>query len=257
MREGVSICIATYNGAKFIKKQIDSILREILPSDELIIVDDCSTDETVSIIRRYGQKNIKLFQNAVNCGHVKSFEMALGMARNNYILLSDQDDIWLPGRLGDLINKSTAEGVALVTSNFGQIDEDDFNIGNSRYRLLEADSKSHLLNIIGLFWGTRPYFGCAMIINRKLLDIALPFPKWVEGHDVWLALCANAMHSNFHLEQKTLNRRLHSNNLTSLARRPILKILVTRYRMLMCLSIILFRFFLGKLSGISEFNKHA
>lgn len=252
----MSICIATYNGAKFIEKQIDSILREILSSDELIIVDDCSTDETVSIIASYGCENIKLFKNAVNRGHVKSFEMALGMANNNFILLSDQDDIWLPGRLGELINKSTTEDVALVTSNFGQIDEDDFDIGNPRYRLFEADSKSYLLNIVGLFLGTRPYFGCAMIMNKKLLDIALPFPKWVEGHDIWLALCANALNSNFHLEQKTLNRRLHSNNLTSLARRSILKIVVTRYRMLICLSIILFRL-MGKLSKITAFNKHA
>ena len=249
MRQGVSICIATYNGAKFIKWQIDSILVQILSADEIIIVDDCSTDETVSIIANYGCNNIKLIQNAVNRGHVKSFEIALGLAKNEIILLSDQDDTWLPERLSKLINKYMTECVALVTSNYGQIDEDDSNIRDPKYRLHEADSGSHLLNIIGLFFGTRPYYGCAMIMNKKLLDVALPFPKWVEGHDVWLALCANAMQSNFHFEQKTLNRRLHSNNLTSRARRPILKVLLTRYRMFMCLNTILFRL-IGNLSKI-------
>jgi glycosyltransferase involved in cell wall biosynthesis len=233
--------MATYNGGKYLTRQLDSILSQIKSKDEVVIVDDCSTDDTVEIIKNYNCNNIKLFLNDRNQGHVKSFEKAIGLASNDIILLSDQDDVWLPERLNKLIDKCYVKKMALLTSNFGLIDENDLSLPDPKHKLREIDSNLHIRNIFNIYLGKRPYFGCAMIFRRDLLDIAFPFPAWVEGHDVWLALCSNALKSNFHIELKTINRRLHSSNLTSLSRRPFFDIAVTRYRMFMCTITILFR----------------
>jgi glycosyltransferase involved in cell wall biosynthesis len=233
--------MATYNGGKYLTRQLDSILSQIKSTDEVVIVDDCSTDDTVEIIKNYNCNNIKLFLNDRNQGHVGSFEKAISLAKNDIILLSDQDDVWLPERLNKLIVKCYIEQTALLTSNFGLIDENDLSLPDPKYSLREIDSNLHFSNITNIFLGKRPYFGCAMILRRDLIDIAFPFPAWVEGHDVWFALCSNALQSNSHFELKTINRRLHSSNLTSLNRRPLLDIAVTRYRMFMCTITILFR----------------
>lgn len=241
MRSGVSVCLATFNGATYLKNQLDSIFSQIQPNDEVIIVDDCSTDNTVSLIKEYDVNNIKLFVNDRNYGHVKAFETALSLATNDIILLSDQDDVWLTGRLNLLIDKCKNEKILLFTSNFGLIDESGLNLPDPKFKLHAIDSSAYIRNIMGIFLGKRPYYGCAMIIRRRLLDFALPFSTCVEGHDVWLAFCANVLQSSSHLEQKTINRRLHSNNLTAITRRPFFKIALTRYRMFICIIIIIFR----------------
>lgn len=241
MRVNVSVCMATFNGAKYLNRQLDSILLQLQENDEIVIVDDCSTDNTVSLIKAYSLQNIKLFVNKKNYGHVKSFEIALSLAAHDIILLSDQDDVWIPGRLNTLIYKLGGDQSALLTSNFGLIDENDVCLPDPKCTLLEIDSTAYIKNYIGLFLGKRPYFGCAMILRKGLLEIALPFPVSIEGHDVWLAFCANALKSNSHLEAKTINRRLHSGNLTSINRRSIFRVALTRYRMFICTIILSYR----------------
>ncbi len=95
-KEKVSVVMCTYNGEKYIKEQIDSILKQSRPADEIIIQDDCSTDNTVEIIKNYQKKhsNIRLFINQENLGYNANFISAAQKATCEYIALSDQDDIW-------------------------------------------------------------------------------------------------------------------------------------------------------------------
>ena len=86
--------MASYNGESFIVEQIDSILKQIGTYDELIIVDDCSTDKTLSLLKNINDSRIRLFQTDKNVGHIGAFEMALSRASNDIIFLSHQDDIW-------------------------------------------------------------------------------------------------------------------------------------------------------------------
>ena len=90
----VSVCIATYNGAGFIKEQLDSILMQIPATAEVLIGDDGSVDETISIVEGFNDPRIRVIRNSSNLGYVRNFENLIENARGDYIFLSDQDDIW-------------------------------------------------------------------------------------------------------------------------------------------------------------------
>ena len=94
----VSVCMATYNGGKYIKEQIDSILGQLSNNDELIISDDNSTDDTVDIINRISDSRVRLFFNKQK-GYTNNFENALKQVRGDIIFLSDQDDIWMDNKV--------------------------------------------------------------------------------------------------------------------------------------------------------------
>src|SRR5690606_1874875 len=114
----ISVCMASYNGSLYITEQISSILEQLIPGDELVIVDDCSTDDTIDIVKSFKSEYIKLAINTKNIGHVKTFEKALMLAKRDYICFTDQDDIWIDNRLENLYNSLKNEKVLLVASNF-------------------------------------------------------------------------------------------------------------------------------------------
>src|ERR1700709_1166359 len=92
----VSIALCTYNGAAYLKEQLDTLVNQTYPNCEIICVDDCSTDNTVEILKQYTHSypQIKLHINSKNLGYTKNFEKAIGLCSGEYIALCDQDDIW-------------------------------------------------------------------------------------------------------------------------------------------------------------------
>jgi glycosyltransferase involved in cell wall biosynthesis len=215
----ISVCMATYNGAEFIREQIDSILEQLSLDDELIVCDDCSTDSTVKIVESYGDERIKLVVNSSNLGHVKNFEKAISLAKGELIALSDQDDVWYPERLNIMAKTLISHSAAnLLASNFDMSSQ--LNGSSLAFRGLSKKKQFALVSIINIFLGRVPYFGCTFLMRRQFIMRVLPFPNTVEAHDVWLALLANTYGSVVHLEESTLFRRIHSNNLTPTQRRP-------------------------------------
>ena len=99
----ISVCMATYNGEKYVLPQIRSILEQLDKHSELIIVDDFSKDKTIELIESIEDKRIKIYKNNSNQGHVKTFEIALNKAKGETIFLSDQDDIWPKNRVKDML----------------------------------------------------------------------------------------------------------------------------------------------------------
>src|SRR5690348_15623759 len=95
----VSVCMAVHNGARFLRPQVDSILSQLRQSDELVVVDDASTDASPAILESVRDARLRLLRNAENLGVLRSFEKALRRASGEIIFLSDHDDIWLPGKL--------------------------------------------------------------------------------------------------------------------------------------------------------------
>lgn len=95
-KKTVSVVICTYNGEKYIAEQIDSILSQTYTLNEIIIQDDCSTDNTFNILERYSNKNnrIKIFRNDKNIGFNSNFKSAVKRAKSDFIAIADQDDIW-------------------------------------------------------------------------------------------------------------------------------------------------------------------
>ena len=100
----ISVCMASYNGSKYIKNQIQSILIQLNNKDQLIIVDDCSIDNTLQIIKNFKDSRIKLIKNNRNVGVVATFQKAMKFAKGDIIFLSDQDDEWLDNKVTFIIN---------------------------------------------------------------------------------------------------------------------------------------------------------
>ena len=101
----ISVCIATYNGEKYLRKQLDSILNQLEYNDEVIISDDGSSDETLNIISSYNDKRIHVFHNKGEHGVVKNFENGLNHVLGDYIFLCDQDDIWKSNKVQVVLNE--------------------------------------------------------------------------------------------------------------------------------------------------------
>lgn len=224
----VSVAMATYNGAEFVTEQIASILPQLAPGDEIVIVDDASTDDTLEVISRIDDPRIRLVRNEVNLGYVHTFERALATTRGEVIFLSDQDDEWFPERVSQMLAQM-GERLLLVSNWEPRGGEPGFF---ERIRLRSRDSQHYLRNIAGILIGYRLHWGCAMVIRRELLDVALPFPRWMnESHDQYLAMAANMARSVRYMEANTVWHRLHDRNLTPQKPRALAKIAQARVKL--------------------------
>lgn len=224
----VSVCMATYRGARFVQEQVASILRELGSDDELVIVDDASPDETVDIIKKVEDPRVRLVVAAANRGYVRTFEEAMRHSKGQFIFLSDQDDVWVPGRLESML--AALETDLVVASNF------DVLGGGPRPwipKLKTADSNRNLANLWGILIGYRAYYGCAMAFRRDALPLVVPIPHYVkESHDLWLAICGNVSGSITHVAESTILRRLHDQNQTPAGWRSLGKIVRARIMLL-------------------------
>lgn len=228
-----SICMATYNGERYLAEQVDSILCQMGEKDELVVVDDASNDGTVGYLKSIGDPRIRIYCNEENIGHVKSFAGALGLARGKYIFMADQDDVWIEGRLR-IMRGSLSAGSALVSTNTEYVDSHGRMIKPLYPELAEVDSCRYLSNIAKIFTSKAYYFGCAMGLREDLRRLVLPIPSYIESHDLWIAMAANAAKSNCHLACYTLRRRVHGSN-ASVISRPLLNKLISRLILLLSL----------------------
>lgn len=180
----ISVCLACYNGEKFIKEQIVSILAELESKDELIISDDGSTDNTIAIIKSLTDNRIKLISNeSSNHGVNANFENAIRHSKGDYIFLADQDDVWCRGKvfhcLEALRNNDCVVHNAIVTDgNLKPIGKTMFEVVNARCGVIHN-------------WIHNGYLGCAMAFKRNLLSYILPFPSNMPMyHDIWIGTIA-------------------------------------------------------------------
>lgn len=220
--------MATYNGEKFLQQQIQSILEELGAEDELIIVDDASVDTTAEIVLSFHDQRIKWFPNTNNRGVNASFEKSIEFAEKDIIFMADQDDIWVSGRVSVMKNALRLSGKRLLTTNSTCIDADGKAIEISLGAVSVLNSESHLKNILDIFLGKGNYFGCVMAFSGELKKTILPFPRYIESHDLWIAKAANLLRSNQHIEDITLLRRVHGGN-ASIVKRNIFRKIRSRF----------------------------
>ena len=240
----ISVCMATYNGERFLPEQINSILSQMGADDELVVVDDASSDGTVAYLKSLNDPRIQVYCNNSNIGHVQSFSKVIGLAQGKYILMADQDDVWIDGRVAAMCDSLDA-GTALVSTNSKFINENGEEIVPLHPDLLEEDSARHISNIVRIFTGRAFYDGCTMGLREELRRLVLQIPNYVESHDLWIAMSANMVRSNRHLARYTLRRRVHGSN-ASVVRRPLVRKLRSRAIFLFSLLHIALRLLLSK-----------
>lgn len=220
-----SVCMATYNGECFIKQQIDSILCQLSPDDELIISDDGSTDRTLEIIASYNDARIKLLHHKKNPKLAKvkhsrnfyyaaeNFGNALKEAKGDYIFLSDQDDVWLPNKVKVCIEK--LKEADLVMHNLS-VFSDDINKSFILYKI-NPIPKLWWKNLIKMnFWG------CCMAFKKSVLDFAIPFPKNIIGHDYWISTIALKFFKVSYIPLPLILHRSHEGSVSYKAKNSLL-----------------------------------
>lgn len=189
----ISVCMASFNGALYIREQITSVLNQLSEDDELLVADDGSLDSTIAIIESIQDIRLHLISVGGKLGVVKNFERVLAEAKGQYIFLCDQDDIWLPGKVAECL--ASLEKNILVVTDCKVVDQSLNEISPSFFKLRNS-GKGVLKNIL-----KNTYLGCCMAFRRELLDVALPFPEKIPMHDMWLGLLAETQGSVLFISQ--------------------------------------------------------
>lgn len=224
----VSVCLATYNGSAYVYEQVKSIMNQLRSEDELVVVDDASTDNTISIIEQFGDCRIKILRNKRNLGHVRTFERCLTQVTNEIIMFSDQDDVWTDDHLEKLLKKfEGSSGPRLVYGDFAEF-SDQNGLGIRKYFPHFPKSPMTRIDFFRLLLlGKSRMFGCCMALNRGLLDKVMPIPARAVSHDLWIAYVATVTADIKLVDQVITHRRIHTANVTQ-SRRKLWKIFKER-----------------------------
>lgn len=220
MTDIVDILLATYNGETYLDQQIASIIEQSCQNWRIIARDDGSQDATVSILEKYrdrlGDQFILLDCAEGNLGVVRNFSYIIGYSTAPYVMFCDQDDIWMPDKILLTLNamkiaesNSTPEIPLLVHTNLKVVDEQLSTIACSFWKYQNLDPRLDTFNRL-LIQNT--VTGCTVMVNRKLLDMALPIPQQVIMHDWWMGLVAAAFGHIVIVEQATVLYRQHAHN---------------------------------------------
>ncbi|PCJ97706.1 MAG: alpha-L-Rha alpha-1,3-L-rhamnosyltransferase [Flavobacteriaceae bacterium] len=227
-KKSISVCIATYNGELYIEEQLKSILKQLNENDEVIISDDGSTDRTIEILKSFDDPRIKLhhssFQNVI-----LNFENALQKATGEIIFLSDQDDIWFKNKVVESLK--VLEKNDLVFSNlsvFSNEVAENYNMYD-----LNKNCNGFVRNFI-----KNNCVGATMAFKSKVLKYAIPFPKHIEMHDMWLFFITSFYGKTFYYKKPLIYYRRHGLNVSNTGEKTtnsIIKIIKIRIRMLVAI----------------------
>lgn len=200
----VSVCIASYNGEQFIEKQLISILSQLKDHDEVIVSDDGSTDETVSVINRLKDERVTVSLNNGARGPVGNFEETLKRATGDFVFLADQDDVWLPGKVSSMI--SLLHSYDLVLS--------DCVVVNRKGEVIQPSFFKFRRSRPGFWFNVyrNSYMGCCMAFRREVLNYVLPFPNHIHMHDWWIGLMVEAKGNVYFYTQPTIHYVRHGAN---------------------------------------------
>ena len=216
-----SVCVATYNGEKYIEQQLRSILSQIAPDDEVIVSDDGSTDKTLTIVRAIGDSRIRIRHSQAHYFR-DNFIGAMREAQGEIVFLSDQDDVWLPGKYERCVKE--LQDADLVCTN-SQMTDENLHVIEPDFFSVYHSGKGILKNAMN-----NTYYGSCMAFRRTLLQDALPVPPTREiGHDIWLGLVAEMTGRVKFIDTPYLLYRRHGETATSTtgllhrSRRPLWK----------------------------------
>lgn len=210
-RVRISVAMCTYNGAQFLPAQLESIFAQTRPPDEIVICDDGSTDETISLI----PDTVVLHRNEQNLGTVKNFEKTIGLCTGDVIALSDQDDVWRADKLA-LIEEAFQKNpnAGLVFSDAEIVDEDLNPLGRRMWDEVGFDSykrklvrRGRALDVLITGWTVT---GATMAFRSQYVKVSLPIPTTIQMiHDGWIALTVAAVSDVAMIDEPLIKYRQH------------------------------------------------
>ena len=212
----ITVCIATYNGEHYLRQQLDSILAQIGENDEIVISDDRSIDGTLELIESYHDIRIRvLHHDPISIETTfpldkptHNFENALMHAKGDIIFLADQDDVWLEGK---------------VETMLAELQDADFTVHDCVVvdDRMEKVIQPSYFDYIGIHqgvwknWVKATYLGCCMAMRKEVVERAMPFPKTMVGHDLWLGIIADRYFKTKIVKRKLIRYRKHTNSKTT------------------------------------------
>lgn len=223
----ISVAIATYNGGKYIKEQIDSIIENLEENDEIVISDDGSTDNTIEIINLYEDERIKIIQGPRD-GVKKNFDNAIKACSGKYIFLSDQDDIWEKGKVEKVLKifKSNEKCLCVVHDScvFDTVTNEIIIESFYNYRKSGAGVIKNIIK--------NSYIGCCMAFDSSMKKYILPIPNDIDMHDQWIGILCETKGKSIFIKDKLIKYRRHSDNVSKMEHYPLKKMIINRINIL-------------------------
>lgn len=202
----ISIAMATYNGAQYIQDQLNSFQLQTRQPDELIVYDDCSTDETESIVSKFSEAcsfKVFFYKNKKNIGFKQNFAQALSKCTGDLIFLSDQDDVWLPRKIEKIVSFFDCNPTTMVVTHDQIICDSKLrHLKNTRFNNLSAinqDLKNHVS-------------GCCTALRGSWVKMVLPMPIEINAHDTWIATLADKIGVRELYKEPLMYYRRHDKN---------------------------------------------
>lgn len=223
----ISVCMATYNGEKYVKSQLSSILKQLSNDDEIIVIDDCSNDDTIKCIDSIRDQRIKVLKNTKNMGVLNSFVKSLMEASGDIIFFSDQDDIWLDGKVKRIIKEFSDSDADIIQHDAIIVDE-NLKVQETSFFAIRNPSDSIIKNYI-----SNRYLGCCMAFRSTVKKRLLPIPKEAAYHNSWIGIMGkfDGFKISFIKESLIFYVR-HKNNVSQMKRRSLNLIIKDRMLLL-------------------------
>ncbi len=204
----ISVALAAYKGEDFIGEQLDSILSQLAPSDEVVVSDDFPQGKTREIVAALAENDSRIrYVEGPAKGLIMNFENAINNCTGDYIFLADQDDVWLPDKVEKVTEKLEA-GADLVLHN-AMVTDGKLKIQDTSFFKSHGTKTGYLNNLV-----KNSYMGCCMAFRKSLCKKIMPFPQNLPMHDQWIGLIAEKTGKVCLVEKPLILYRRHGNNVS-------------------------------------------
>lgn len=220
----VSVAMAAYNGEKYIKEQLESILYQLSEKDEIIISLDPSQDNTKDVIKSLNDQRIKVFDGPAK-GVKKNFENAIEHCQNDIIFLADQDDLWIEGKVEKVLS-CFDENVCVVLHDAKIINQDKEVISSSFFKMKNVKT-GFIHNLI-----KNGYMGCCMAFRKELVPYIVPIPENIYMHDQWIGMVGEVVGKNVLIHEPYLLYRRHGDNVSDIQHGTVKEMIHKRIQIL-------------------------
>lgn len=226
----ISVVMTTYNGAAYLKAQLDSVLGQLDDGDEVVASDDGSTDGTWEALQRRAQADPRLRPlQGPGRGVVANMEHALRAARGDLLFLSDQDDVWLPEKVARVCAEMDRTGADVLLHD-ACICDGDLRVTHPSFFAWRGCRRGFWYNVL-----KNSYIGCCMAVRAGFLPKVLPFPSGIPMHDQWIGLMAERYGRVTFLGEALLMFRRHGSNTSSTQHSGVVRMLRWRVSLLRAL----------------------